>query len=141
MAMDVSIIEEFKDLRNTLEEVLQFLEGSEALKYVRYYPAWKVNQSLQKGDKIQYKNKLYHVLQNTYTVAELPPDGAIDVYREVQADSKVGIREFIKPTASSGYYREGDRIRYKGRIYRSLIDFNGWSPDEWPQGWEIEGTE
>ena len=31
---------------------------------------------------------------------------------------------------------KGDIVSYKEKLYKSLIDGNTWSPDEYPQGWE-----
>ena len=33
----------------------------------------------------------------------------------------------------------GDKVRYNGKVYESLIDNNVWSPIGYPQGWkEVE---
>lgn len=34
---------------------------------------------------------------------------------------------------------KGDKVRYNGKVYESLIDNNVWAPDAYPLGWkEIE---
>lgn len=34
---------------------------------------------------------------------------------------------------------KGDKVRYEGKIYESLIDNNVWKPTDYPQGWkEVE---
>lgn len=35
----------------------------------------------------------------------------------------------------------GDRVTYNGQIYESTIDNNVWSPDTYPQGWEVVEVE
>lgn len=43
--------------------------------------------------------------------------------------------EFVPPRAGTEY-KNGDRVTYKGAVYESLINKNGWSPDAYPQGWK-----
>ena len=31
---------------------------------------------------------------------------------------------------------KGDKVRFEGKVYQSLIDNNVWSPAAYPQGWE-----
>ena len=31
----------------------------------------------------------------------------------------------------------GDRVIYDNKIYESTIDFNVWTPDDYPQGWTL----
>lgn len=34
----------------------------------------------------------------------------------------------------------GDKVKFNGKIYESVIDNNVWSPEAYPQGWkEVEG--
>lgn len=44
---------------------------------------------------------------------------------------------FIQPTGSHDAYQTGDRVEYNGQIYESTIDNNVWSPDTYPQGWQL----
>ena len=30
----------------------------------------------------------------------------------------------------------GDKVKFEGKVYQSLIDNNVWSPSDYPQGWE-----
>lgn len=48
------------------------------------------------------------------------------------------VEEFVQPTGAHDAYAIGDRVRFDGHTYRSLIDGNAYSPTEYPQGWERE---
>lgn len=43
--------------------------------------------------------------------------------------------EFVQPSGAHDAYNMGDRVRYNGRVYESVIDGNVWSPDVYPAGW------
>ena len=45
--------------------------------------------------------------------------------------------EFVQPTGAHDAYNLGDRVTYSGRVYESIINGNVWSPDVYPDGWEI----
>jgi len=48
-----------------------------------------------------------------------------------------GYPKWIQPLGASDAYNMGDTVGYNGVLYRSLIDGNVWSPDSYPQGWEM----
>lgn len=49
------------------------------------------------------------------------------------------IPEWVQPTGAHDAYNAGDKARYNGKVYESLIDGNVWSPDVYPAGWrEVE---
>lgn len=46
--------------------------------------------------------------------------------------------EWRQPTGAHDAYMKGDIMIYTdGKIYKSLIDNNVWSPDVYPDGWEL----
>lgn len=45
--------------------------------------------------------------------------------------------EFKQPTGAHDAYMKGDMVVYNGKTYKSLIDNNVWSPDTYPNGWEV----
>lgn len=47
------------------------------------------------------------------------------------------IPEWVQPTGAHDAYMTGDRVRYKGVVYESLIDGNVWSPETYPAGWAV----
>lgn len=57
-------------------------------------------------------------------------DGGKDT--EVESD----IPEFVQPTGAHNAYMKGDKVKYNGKIYESLIDNNVYAPDIYPAGWQ-----
>lgn len=44
--------------------------------------------------------------------------------------------EWVQPSGAHDAYNTGDLVTYNGKVYRSKIDGNTWSPDAYPAGWE-----
>lgn len=63
---------------------------------------------------------------------ELVPEGV-----EVPDDPEPpAAPEYVAPTGAHDAYNKGDLVTYRGRVYRSRIDNNAYSPAAYPQGWE-----
>ena len=45
--------------------------------------------------------------------------------------------EWVQPTGAHDAYGVGDKVTYNGKHYVSKIAGNVWSPDAYPQGWEV----
>lgn len=43
--------------------------------------------------------------------------------------------EFKQPTGAHDSYKKGDRVRFEGKVYESVIENNAYSPTTYPQGW------
>ena len=46
------------------------------------------------------------------------------------------IKEFVQPTGAHDAYAKGDKVRFNGKVYESLIDNNAYSPSAYPAGWK-----
>lgn len=46
--------------------------------------------------------------------------------------------EYKQPTGAHDAYHVGDKITYKGKHYTCTYDGCVWTPDEYPQGWQLE---
>ena len=45
------------------------------------------------------------------------------------------IPEWEQPDSTNAY-KKGDKVRFEGKVYKSLIDKNVWSPSAYPAGWQ-----
>lgn len=83
-----AIIDAIKSLRETLTD-------EEALNYVVLYSDWKVGKDLSVGDRIEYENKLYKVVQAHTTQESWKPNlvpslfEPIDVVNEGTLDNPI----------------------------------------------------
>lgn len=45
--------------------------------------------------------------------------------------------EFVQPTGAQNAYHVGDKITYNGKHYTCVMDGCVWTPDAYPQGWQL----
>lgn len=50
-----------------------------------------------------------------------------------------GVPDFVQPTGGHDAYQIGDRVRFDGKVWESLIDANVWSPAAHAAGWKLIG--
>lgn len=65
----------------------------------------------------------------------LAPEG-IDVPDDPEPEPLPEAPEWVAPTGAHDAYSNGDLVTYRGKVYRSRINSNTWSPAAYPQGWE-----
>lgn len=97
---------------------------------------YKVKEIFSYGVNSVGDMQLYQVLQEHTSSAEWTPDTAISLYKKIGI-SENGIPTWVQPLGASDAYNTGDEVMHNGVHYRSTIDNNVWSPESYPQGWEI----
>lgn len=65
------------------------------------------------------------------TEPEQPEEGGND------DDPSADVPDFVQPTGAHDAYNVGDRVKYNGHVYESLITGNTYSPEAYPQGWKM----
>lgn len=99
--------------------------------------AYKVKEVFAYGENSVGDTQLYQVLQNHTSAEQWTPDTATSLYKKIGI-TKDGYPEWVQPLGASDAYNTGDIVSYKGKLYKSIIDGNVWSPDEYPVGWKEE---
>ena len=100
------------------------------------YPAWSANSVEYKVDnRVQYNGILYKVLTAHTSQETWKPDVSPSLFVEVISSISGEIPDWEQPSAGNAYMK-GDKVRYNGKVYKSLIDNNVWKPDEYPAGWQ-----
>ena len=79
--------------------------------------------------------QLYQVLQEHTSAEQWTPDTATSLYKALGV-TEDGYPEWVQPLGSTDAYETGDIVSYNGKLYRSTIDGNVWSPEAYPAGWE-----
>lgn len=131
-----------EQLRRALQLFVQTLTEEQAMEVATVFPAWEVNHAYAVGDIVSYSEnsagdpQLYKVVQNHTSAAEWTPDKAASLYDPLGLDDS-GYPVWSRPSGAHDAYNKGDIVNYNGTLYRSKIDGNTWSPDEYPDGWEV----
>ena len=91
---------------------------------------------------IRHDGELYRVAQTHTPQSQWEPGaaGTESLYTHITKGVD-GVDVWQRPTGAHDAYGIGDRVHYPdddGPIYVSKIDGNTWSPEEYPQGWELE---
>ena len=123
------IIKAFKALRNDATDKTASL-------CVSAYPKLKENgQLITAGTRIKWNGKLLRAAVDLWDTTENNPDNAPSLWEEI--NYKEGYR-IIPTTITVGTAFAKDECGwYNDVLYKSLLDSNVWTPDQYPNGWEI----
>lgn len=137
-------LEKAAQIRRGLQLFVRTLTAEASmLEVADLYPVYAVGKTYVVGDVFSSgisaagKTRLYQVIQAHTSVAEWTPDTAVSLYKRVGVTDS-GVPIWAQPLGATDAYAKGDRVSYKGKIYKSLIDSNVWSPDAYPAGWAID---
>ena len=119
------------------------------------YPIWAqpsgAHDAYSAGDIVNYNGTLYQSTINgnvwspdvypagwtVYEAATEPEEPEPEPEPDPDPEEPTTYPEWVQPTGSHDAYNTGDIVDYNGTLYRSLIDGNVWSPEAYPQGWEV----
>lgn len=124
-------------VKMAIKQARQITDDAEALELQILYKDWtkQIGKPLAVGEYINYEGVLYKVLQ-AHTVQESwTPTGAPSLFAKVLVDpTGETILDWEQPDSTNPYMK-GDKVKFEGKIYQSLIDNNVWSPSAYPAGW------
>lgn len=66
-----------------------------------------------------------------------PEPGPEEPTTEPEVPSTTTYPDYVQPTGAHDAYQTGDIVNYNGTLYKSKNDNNVWSPDEYPDAWEV----
>lgn len=105
------------------------------------FPAYEVGRAYTTKEVFSYgvnsvgDPQLYQVLQDHTSAEQWTPDTATSLYKKIGV-TEGGYPEWVQPLGATDAYNKGDIVSYNGKLYRSTVDGNVWSPDAYPTGWE-----
>ena len=115
------------------------------------YPIWTqplcAVDAYNLGDIVSYNGKLYKSIINANVWAPDVYPAGWEEYTESTGGGDSGatepetpptetIPDFVQPTGAHDAYKKGDKVKFEGKIYESLIDANTYSPSAYPAGWK-----
>lgn len=102
---------------------------------VKLFPAMKYDGGLIKyQSRIQFGGKLYRAVVDIWDEEQYNPDNAPNLWKEIIYSG--GIREIPEVITAAEAFAAGEKGRWKGEIYESLISGNVWNPDAYPTAWQ-----
>ena len=131
-----------EQFRKALQMFAASLDDEKAMEIASVYDEWKIGKAYSVGTFLTFGTnsvgdpQLYRVVQAHTSQADWTPDNTPSLFVAIGLDDE-GYPIWSKPTGAHDAYNKGDIVDYNGTLYASLIDGNIWSPDEYPQGWEV----
>ena len=111
------------------------LTDEQAVQVPLIFEAWQVGVDYKVGKKLVYEEVLYKVLQDHTSQETWTPKDAPSLFARVLVDDGGAVLDWVQPDSTNPYMK-GDRVKFEGKIYESLIDNNIWSPTAYPAGWK-----
>ena len=132
----------FEQFGKALQMFCQSLSDEQAMEVACVYPpyqvgkAYKVNEMFTYGTNNVGDAQLYRVVQEHTSQADWKPDVTPALYTPIGL-TKEGYPVWSQPTGGHDAYNIGDIVDYNGTLYKSTINGNVYSPEAYPQGWEL----
>ncbi len=137
-----SQMQEMQQIKRAIQMTAANLSPALAREVAMIYPAYQVGKAYAAGDYITDGHDrngdpiLYTVAQAHTSSAEWPPESTPALYVRVSL-SDSGYPIWAQPSGAHDAYDAGDIVEHNGTLYQSKIDGNVWSPDAYPDGWEL----
>lgn len=131
----MNIVDRARKLRKVIELSAQSLEDEMALDAVELFAEWKTDTAYSIDEKVKYNKVLYKCLQAHTSQSDWTPDIAVSLFAKVLIPDPEVIPDWEQPDSTNPYMK-GDKVRFNGKVYESLIDNNIWSPEAYPAGWQ-----
>lgn len=131
-----------EQLRRAMQMFAQTLTDEEAMEIATVYPAYEVGKAYTVNEMLIYgvdtvgDPQLYRVVQAHTSQEDWKPDSTPALYTPIGLTEE-GYPVWSQPTGAHDAYNIGDIVDYNGTLYKSMIDGNVYSPEEYPAGWEV----
>lgn len=132
----MTLVELAQKLRPYIEKAAISLSDEDALEAVALFTNWKPNEPYEVDRRVNYEGTLYRCLQAHTSQEAWTPTAAPSLWAKVLIPSPDVIPDWEQPDSTNPYMK-GDKVRFEGQVYESLIDNNIWSPSAYPAGWKL----
>lgn len=129
-------IERAKQMRELIEQAVTSLSDADASKGVELFPRLKGDGSLaSNGTRIMFSGKLYRAAVDLWDTEQNNPENAPTLWEELRY--REGYR-IIPETITVGLAFSSGEIGWWGdALYRSKVDNNVYTPDQYAANWEV----
>lgn len=124
--------EQIIEAKPILDKALNMLSNEESY-YVKFlFNSLDVNKTYQVGERFQYHGFIYTTIQQTIG-RKFFEDNAEEYFEKANLPF-----DYIPEWINNTKYKQNERVKYGNHIYKSLINDNMWSPQDFPAGWQLE---
>ena len=135
-------IQKAEQLRRALQMFAQTLNDEDAMEIATVYPSYVVGKLYKVDEMFTYglndvgDPQLYRTVQEHTSQEDWIPSETQSLYVPIGLNND-GYPIWSRPSGAHDAYNIGDIVDYNGKLCKSLIDGNVYSPDEYTQGWEF----
>lgn len=136
--MKIRTKEEAIAFRKQIEAAALNLDDKGASISVDFYSDMVYNGELIKaGTRINHGGVLFKAAVDLWDTESNNPENAPTLWEEIQYHN--GVRIIPEVITAAGAFALGELGYWKadGKVYKSLIDANVYTPAAYPQGWEV----
>ena len=127
----MNYIENARKMRPIIEQAVQSLADSGALKTVTLYPIWRTDTVYAVDYRVRYDGILYRCITGHTSQATWTPDASPSLWARVLVEDGK-ILPWVQPD-STNPYMAGDKVMHNGKTWVSDVDNNVWEPGVY--GW------
>lgn len=133
----MNVIERAKELRKIIESVMEAQDDKTASKAAEFYPKMALDGKLIKaGTRINWNGKVMKAAADLWDREENSPENVPALWAELGFVFGVRIIPEIITAAEAFALGECGFWKQDGKIYKSIIDSNVFTPIDYPDGWE-----
>lgn len=131
-----------EQFRKAVQMFIRSLTDEEAMEVATVYPKWEVGKAYKTDDIFSYGEngvgdpQLYRVEQGHVSQEDWLPSENRALYTPIGLTEE-GYPIWSRPTGGHDAYNIGGIVDYNGALYKSLMNGNTYSPEEYPAGWEV----
>ena len=127
------IIERARALRRQIERMAAALDDETAVEFSELTEKWEPGKEYAVDQRVVYNGVVYRVLTAHTAQANWTPADAPSLFAKVLIVKPDVIPEWEHPDSTNAYMI-GDKVRYNGSTWESIVDNNVWAPDVY--GWK-----
>lgn len=131
-----------EQLGRAIQIFAQTLTDEAALEIAAVYPSYEIGKAYAVRELFAYGTneagdpQLYRVVQSHISQEDWKPTETQSLYEPIGLNEE-GFHLWSRPSGAHDAYNKGDIVDYNNTLYKSLIDGNVYSPDEYTAGWEV----
>lgn len=122
------------------KSVADEIDGTGLIAEEHKIPKWRQRDftNVSVGIPYRYKEQVYKLWQqhDATNQPDWNPEDAVSLWDIVHTKDPSYAKPFVTPSGTRGMYMKDDCCKYDGKIYRSKVDNNVYSPQDYPQNWE-----
>lgn len=134
-------LQAIEQFRKVVQLFAQTLTDEQAMEVATVFPKYEIGKLYKANEMFTYGEnevgdpQLYRVVQEHTSQENWKPSEATSLYTPIGLNND-GYPIWSKPTGAHDSYNMGDIVEFNGKLYKSLMDGNIYSPEEYPAGWE-----